>query len=242
MEERWRRDGAEMEERWRRDGGEMEARWRRDGTILEERHFQELTICHKEIFSECGPLRDTKMLKDGSAVLHFVLVADANRCVEEMSGVKVKGKAVALSRDAKGGEKGGGDEHAEGKHGKANPRLFRLVIRNLPFGIKEAAVRAAFERFGRLLEVHLPVKLNEEKKPVSRGFGFLQFSSRKEAKAAVEGGNGLDLLGRPVAVDWALAKEVYQEVMGGPKKVRRREGGMEGGLSLIHISEPTRPY
>ncbi len=32
---------------------------------------------------------------------------------------------------------------------KLNPRLFRLVVRNLPFAIKEAAVRGAFERFGR---------------------------------------------------------------------------------------------
>lgn len=40
-----------------------------------------------------------------------------------------------------------------------------------------------------------------------------RFSSKKEAKEAVEKGNGTELLGRPVAVDWAVAKEIYQVVV-----------------------------
>ena len=41
------------------------------------------------------------------------------------------------------------------------------------------------------------------------GYGFVEFPSLKKAKKAMAAMNGKPILGRPVAVDWALAKDKY---------------------------------
>ena len=187
----------------------------------------------EDAFSDAGPVRHIKMGK-GKATVHFVLATDAARCVAEMQGVEIAGQPLKLvlaesaesaAASAGGdGERTGDSNKAQPNYTKLNTRLFRLVIRNLPFGIKEAAVRSAFQRFGTLEEVHLPIKPGRDGKEQSRGFGFLQFSTRAEAKLALEQGNGTEILGRPVAVDWAVAKEIYQQAVPDKNKPAQQQG------------------
>ena len=198
----------------------------------------------EDAFSDAGPVRHIKMGK-GKATVHFVLATDAARCVAEMQGVEIAGQPLKLvlaesaesaAASAGGdGERTGDSNKAQPNYTKLNTRLFRLVIRNLPFGIKEAAVRSAFQRFGTLEEVHLPIKPGRDGKEQSRGFGFLQFSTRAEAKLALEQGNGTEILGRPVAVDWAVAKEIYQQAV--PDKNKAAQGKGEGADQHVADSE-----
>jgi len=173
------------------------------------------------VLSNAGPVRHIKLSKGGKATVHFVLATDAVRCVKDMQGIEIAGTALTLSlgesaetaaASAAANAAANADKPAP-QYTKLNTRLFRLVIRNLPFGIKEAAVRSAFETFGTLEEVHLPLKPGRDGKEQTKGFGFLQYSSRTEAKKALDDGNNMQLLGRPVAVDWAVAKEIYQEMV-----------------------------
>jgi len=175
----------------------------------------------EDAFSDAGPVRHIKVAKGGKATVHFVLATDAARCVKDMQGIEIAGTPLKLSlgesaetaaASAAANVAANADKPAP-QYTKLNTRLFRIVIRNLPFGIKEAAVRSAFETFGTLEEVHLPLKPGRDGKEQTRGFGFLQYSSRAEAKKALDDGNGMQLLGRPVAVDWAVAKEIYQEMV-----------------------------
>ena len=158
----------------------------------------------EELYADAGPVRRVAIKRNGRAILHFVLATDAQRCLETMVGRTLRGQVLNLS--AYTGEE---QQPLSVKQAPVNTRLFRLIIRNLPFGVKEAAVRSVFQDFGRLVEVHLPTKPGPDG-PVGRGFGFLQYSSKKEAKEAVDHGNGIEVLGRPVAVDWALGKEFYE--------------------------------
>jgi len=204
----------------------------------------------EDAFSDAGPVRHIKVAKGGRATVHFVLAADAARCVKEMQGIELEGQPLklALGESAEGAAASGGDAAPGGdnkpapQYTKLNTRLFRLVIRNLPFGIKEAAVRSAFEAFGTLEEVHLPLKKGADGSMQTRGFGFLQYSARTEAKKALDEGNGMKLLGRPVAVDWAVAKEIYQEMVpakkgadgkgedaAGKKRKEREDGDAKDG-------------
>ena len=156
----------------------------------------------EDVFSDAGPVRHIKVSKGGKATVHFVLATDAARCVKSMQGLEIAGNTLKLSlgesEDAAAvaprSSAQGDDKPAFKEYTKLNTRLFRLVIRNLPFGIKEAAVRSAFETFGTLEEVHLPVKVGHDQKEQTRGFGFLQYSSRTEAKRAVDEGNGMQVL------------------------------------------------
>jgi nucleolar protein 4 len=171
----------------------------------------------EEIYADAGPVRRVAIKRNGRAILHFVLAADAQRCLETMAGRTLRGQVLNISLYA-------GDDPTPVaiKKDPVNTRLFRLIIRNLPFGVKEAAVRSVFQDFGRLVEVHLPTKPGPDG-PVGRGFGFLQYSSKKEAKEAVDKGNGIEVLGRPVAVDWALGKEFY-EAVAPPRKIAAQTG------------------
>lgn len=159
----------------------------------------------EELYADAGPVRRVDIKRNGRAVLHFVLETDAQRCLATMGERKLRGQTLNLTLYSVD------ENNPTVKRDPVNTRLFRLIIRNLPFGVKEAAVRSVFQDFGRLVEVHLPTKPGPDG-PVGRGFGFLQYSSKKEAKEAVEKGNGIAVLGRPVAVDWALGKEFYEAV------------------------------
>merc|ERR1739838_672304 len=96
----------------------------------------------------------------------------------------------------------------------ASARKNRLIVRNLPFKIDEAGLAAAFSKFGPLQEVSIPKRKDgfgfvDPKRML--GFGFVQFAGGEDAKAALEGMNLSELMGRKIAVDWALSKKQFVE-------------------------------
>jgi len=82
----------------------------------------------------------------------------------------------------------------------------RLIIRNLQFDIKEKHLKQTFAKFGNILDVSVP--LNPENN-LNKGFGFVEFKTRDEARKAIEGMNAKQYKGRTVAVDFALSKKKY---------------------------------
>ncbi|XP_033629872.1 RNA-binding protein 28-like isoform X1 [Asterias rubens] len=112
----------------------------------------------------------------------------------------------------------------EGKHeerkGRRNPRgkgregepggegkVGRLIIRNLAFQCSEEKLKKSFTRFGEIVEVHIPSDPKDSTKV--RGYGFVQFSDATSAAEAIKEMNAKKLMGRPIAVDWAVSKEIY---------------------------------
>jgi hypothetical protein len=63
----------------------------------------------------------------------------------------------------------------------------RLYVGNLSFNTSTETVRAAFEEFGAVSDVHL-VSDRETGRP--RGFGFVTMGTPEEAKKAIEGMDG----------------------------------------------------
>ncbi|NXY83920.1 RBM28 protein, partial [Alcedo cyanopectus] len=92
-----------------------------------------------------------------------------------------------------------------GKKPKGPSRRARLIVRNLSFKCTEDDLRSLFSPFGTVLEVTIPQ--NADGRP--RGFGFVQLRNVLEAARALRGGNMKEVKGRPVAVDWAVAKDKY---------------------------------
>ena len=79
----------------------------------------------------------------------------------------------------------------------------RLYVGNLSFNTSTETVRAAFEEFGTVSDVHL-VSDRETGRP--RGFGFVTMGSPEEAKKAIEGMDGQMPDGRPLRVNEAQDK------------------------------------
>ncbi|KDQ16850.1 hypothetical protein BOTBODRAFT_30748 [Botryobasidium botryosum FD-172 SS1] len=73
----------------------------------------------------------------------------------------------------------------------------RLIIRNLPWNISEADLRAIFTPYGPLHSVHLPVSESTDsgKPPLARGFAFVWFLSKADAEKALEAVHGTKVVG-----------------------------------------------
>ena len=80
-------------------------------------------------------------------------------------------------------------------------------MRNLSFRCDEAALRKAFEAHGAVTEVRVPFK-PDGKHP---GFGFVQMGTRAESTAALAALNETKIVGRVVAVDFALSKHHFEK-------------------------------
>ena len=90
----------------------------------------------------------------------------------------------------------------------------RLIVRNLPFNCTQDVLRSVFAEFGTLVDVHVPTTPGKDSKPRCKGFAFVEFKTRSEGKTAVARATGVNVLGRPIAVDFAMGKREYCEKVG----------------------------
>jgi RNA recognition motif-containing protein len=88
----------------------------------------------------------------------------------------------------------------------------RLYVGNLSFNTSAETVRAVFEEFGSVEDVHL---MSDRETGRSRGFAFVTMATPEEATRAIEGMDGQMLEGRPLRVNQA--------------EERKRDGGGGGG-------------
>jgi RNA recognition motif-containing protein len=112
----------------------------------------------------------------------------------------------------------GGSSSPEKKVARVNPRKGRLIVRNLSFKATEESLRAAFAQYGELSELNILKKPNGQ----MVGCAFVQYKKINHASKAILEMNAKPFLGRPVAVDWAVPKEVFQ---GKNTEVRVGRGG-----------------
>jgi len=75
-----------------------------------------------------------------------------------------------------------------------------IYVGNLSLEATEDDLRQAFEAFGQVESVSI---IKDKFSGKSRGFGFVNMSSKDEAQTAIAEMNGKDLMGRPISVNEA---------------------------------------
>src|SRR5262245_41312134 len=100
----------------------------------------------------------------------------------------------------------------------------RLYVGNLSFNTNAEGVRAAFQEFGTVSDVHL---VSDRETGRSRGFAFVTMGTPEEAAKAIEGMDGRTLDGRPLRVNEAEQRQ--QRGGGGGGGFRGGGGGVRGG-------------
>ncbi|KAJ2299994.1 RNA recognition motif-containing protein, partial [Coemansia sp. RSA 2702] len=85
----------------------------------------------------------------------------------------------------------------------------RLIVRNLPFKVRERDLENMLSGCGTVLEVDLPRKFTGG--PL-RGFAFVQMGDYGSAKRAVEKWDQSTLQGRTLSVGMAIAKDRFKEM------------------------------
>lgn len=179
-----------------------------------------------EFFSQSYVLRHATVVVDpttkqskGYGFVTFADVEDAQRALEELNGADFEGKKirveVAQPRKREIGESDGKSvpsaEATKRKEDRAREREQnlppRLIVRNLPWSIKEPDQLALlFRSFGKVKHVVVPKKGTEQ-----AGFGFVVLRGKKNAEKALNAVNGKEVDGRTLAVDWAVEKSVWEK-------------------------------
>ena len=75
----------------------------------------------------------------------------------------------------------------------------KIMVRNVAFQASQREVRELFASFGQLKSVRLPRKMDGS----HRGFGFVEFMSKSEAKSAKEALSDAHLYGRHLVIEYA---------------------------------------
>jgi RNA recognition motif-containing protein len=102
-----------------------------------------------------------------------------------------------------------------------------IYVGNLSFGVTEDELKQAFGAFGTVESARIIIDKFSGK---SKGFGFVEMSSKEEAQAAIEGLNGTDLGGREINVNEARPKTDARPGGGGRGgRGGPRDGGGGGG-------------
>lgn len=78
--------------------------------------------------------------------------------------------------------------------------MAKLFVGGLPFEMKEDEFKAAFAEIGEVTSANI---ISDKFSGRSKGFGFVEYASDEDAKAAIDKLNGSELGGRRITVDEA---------------------------------------
>ena len=98
----------------------------------------------------------------------------------------------------------------------------KLYVGNLPYSVRDNDLEQSFGQFGAVTSAKVMMERDTGR---SKGFGFVEFASDAEAKAAVEGMNGTPMGGRNLVVNEARPMEPRPPRSGGFGGGRGEDGG-----------------
>ena len=97
----------------------------------------------------------------------------------------------------------------------------KIYVGNLSYEVTEDDLKLAFKEFGQVESVTI---IKDKYSGQPKGFGFVEFASKAEGQAAIDGLNGKELKGRTLNVNEARPRPEGHGGYGG-----RRGGGGGGG-------------
>jgi nucleolar protein 4 len=84
----------------------------------------------------------------------------------------------------------------------------RLIFRNLSWKVRNPG---QLERLVRAVGIPKEIRIPRAKQGKMTGFAFVEMKTRKAAAKVIEAMNGKKIEGRPVAVDWCVSKDEWNE-------------------------------
>ncbi|KAK7206840.1 hypothetical protein BZA70DRAFT_275176 [Myxozyma melibiosi] len=188
-----------------------------------------------DFFSQISPVKHSVIVTDhktheskGFGFVSFALAADAKKALEECRKTKFEGRLLnvdfAKKRERKEAPKqravyvdddGSDDEDQDGEEPRTDStgqsierRRPRLIIRNLPWSVRDPdELKKLFMPYGKVTECIIPRKAGGR----MSGFAFVTMRKRISAENAIKAVNGKKLDGRPIAVDYAVQKDLWTQ-------------------------------
>ncbi|WZZ53889.1 hypothetical protein YC2023_053996 [Brassica napus] len=158
----------------------------------------------KEIGTVCSVLPKTDAGQKHQ--LFYLSVKSACAAVATLHQTEIKGNLVWARQ--LGGE-------------GSKAQKWKLIIRNLPFKAKPSEIKEVFSAVGFVWDVFVNLETG-----LPKGFAFVKFTCKRDAENAIQKFNGHMFSKRPIAVDWAVPKNLYN---GASDAVTAPEDGEKNG-------------
>lgn len=141
-----------------------------------------------------GP--DGKPLSMGFGFVECSSEDVAKAVLKQLQGTVLDKHKLALQLSMR---KASSAARAKKQTGTPEKQSTKLVVRNVAFEATRKEVMSLFSPFGHMKSCRLPRKFDG----IPRGFAFIEFVTKQEAKNAVESIAGAHLYGRRLVVEWA---------------------------------------
>eukprot|EP00889_Picochlorum_renovo_P007719 jgi/Picre1/34749/NNA_002215.t1 len=187
-----------------------------------EKHFRDtVRSCGGELKSAKIAQRKLKDGKQVSAGFGFVECSSedvARRVIDALQGSSLDGHNLVLQL-SQGTPSSLPQEQAKNAAPDTKAASSKVLIRNVAFEATRADLVNLFTPFGEVKSCRLPRKFDGN----HRGFAFLEFASKQEAKAAVAAVAGSHLYGRRLVIEWAEEEDSIEQMR--EKTSRKFDGG-----------------
>ena len=156
-------------------------------------------------FSQFGTILSCKVETEldgrskGFGYVHFESPEAAKKAIEGIDGIEIEGKVLHVFEFQSKKQRLGNTQNV--------PKYTNIFIKNLSNQATEKDLENKFSEYGKITSLYLKKDNNN----LSKGFGFINFSSFEEAKKAVENAHETDFLGQRIYVAKAQKKLKYQE-------------------------------
>ncbi|KAF9929920.1 hypothetical protein FBU30_001079 [Linnemannia zychae] len=176
------------------------------------------------------PKNPGKTLSMGFGFAEFSSKDKAMAAMKAMNGFILDGSKLEIKFSDRSASKG------DGKKGRVAPKDHgtKLLIRNIPFEATKKDIQGLFSSFGQLKSVRIPKKMSGG----HRGFAFLDFMTKQEAKNVYENVSSTHLLGRHLVVEWAEEDsnlDVLREKVG--RQFRKDDGHGSGKRRKVELDD-----
>ncbi|KAI8974376.1 hypothetical protein BDB01DRAFT_807206 [Pilobolus umbonatus] len=140
------------------------------------------------------PKNPGKTLSMGYGFIEFNSKDNAEKALKAMQGYMLDGHALELKMSNR--------KHETATQSRV-PDTTKLVVRNVPFEATDKDLRELFGTYGQLKSLRMPKKFNGG----HRGFAFIDFVTKQEAKNVYEQMSNIHLYGRHLVLEWAEDEE-----------------------------------
>jgi multiple RNA-binding domain-containing protein 1 len=194
--------------------------------------FKSLTgFVSAKVKTRPDPKNSNQTLSMGFGFVEFRNKDDASAALGAMNNYVLEGHKLEVRPSQKtldAGEERRKEDRAKAAQGT------KVVVKNLPFEASKGDVRSLLGAYGRLRSVRLPKKFDAK----SRGFAFAEFTTSREATAAMEALRDTHLLGRRLHIEYAEeeAMDAEEEI----ERMQKKVGAQVDKVAIQKLTDNTR--
>lgn len=154
--------------------------------------------------------QSTKKLSRGYGFVEFSDAKAALYALKKLQGTMVDGYALELkiSNRQSTEQKSSSKKRRQDTDSSSKMSATKLVIKNVPFEAKVKELRDLFATFGQVKSCRIPKKFGGG----HRGFAFVEFTTKQEARTAFEALSSTHLYGRHLVLGWAQESESLDDL------------------------------